>query len=151
MMENSSCRKSRCMSKIRASHTRVLQRICFATMESALLLSLEIDCRFWIVSLCVEERYCSFDPPSSGLRIVPIVWTIWLSRASSAQCSLGSEKIILRPDFLRVHEISSIHPHEKRELWLKFLRRIRDVGFARKQIEKYVQGIITMITLWSCK
>jgi hypothetical protein len=71
-------------------------------------------------------------------------WRYDFSRSSFAQRSFGSEKIILRPNFPRVHEVSSIHSHEKAgnwEIWRKILRRIRDGGFARKQIEKYMQGL----------
>jgi hypothetical protein len=131
-----------------------LQRICFVTMESVSLLCLETDCRFWIVSLCVEGRYCLFDPIRQGSEFFLSYRRYDFSRASSAQRSFGSEKSILRPDYPRAHEISLIHLHEKAgdwELWGKFLRRIRDVAFARKQIEKYVQGIRIMTTLWFCK
>jgi hypothetical protein len=125
----------------RATQTRVLQMVCFATMEAVSLLSLETDCRLWIVSLWVEGRYCSFDP-LSGFRIFYIAWTIQLFHC------------IGRPTFIQGHEIFSIHSHEKVadwEFWQKFLRRVRDVGFARKRIEKYVQGGRTMMTLWLCK
>jgi hypothetical protein len=71
----------------RATQTRVLQRICFTTMESVSLLSLETDRRLRIVSLCVEGRYCSFDPSSSGFRIFPIVWTIPLFQGIVHHCS----------------------------------------------------------------
>jgi hypothetical protein len=87
-------------------------------------------------------------------RIFPIVWTVQL-----LQC-------IARPTFIRVRE--NYHPtrfssglwnlldlstwkSSDWELWRKFLRRIHDECFAWKQIKKYVQGVRTMMTVWSCK
>jgi hypothetical protein len=71
----------------RATQTLVLQRICFATMESVSLLSWETDCRLWIISLWIEGRYCLFDPPSSGFRNFSIVWTISLFQGIVRHCS----------------------------------------------------------------
>jgi hypothetical protein len=135
----------------RATQTRILQRIWFTTMESLCLLSLETDCRLWIVSLCVEGTYCLFDRPSSGLGIFPIVWTTRLFQCivvHSGQGKLSSGQIFL--GFMK--SPWSIHTKAGDwDPWRKFLRRIRDVGFARKQIEKYAQGVRTMMTLWPCK
>jgi hypothetical protein len=71
-------------------------------------------------------------------------WRYDFSRSSFTQSSFGSEKIILRPDFPRVHEVSSIHSHEKAgawELWRNLLRRIHDISFARKKQRSMCRGL----------